>query len=287
MMQIFKLQLYLSLLLVVAACTDINKPSFKGPNRTFESSFESLDDFKGFYVESGPSFDSNQQLVSDSVMDGMFSHKAWILKSRAVNNDGLIYLPHRAYPTIQFQKTKDGIFRTPCLLTLWVNLDVTLKQRPKGSISDWFSLITLTPDQSDNWTRTVVVNLTPDGYLKLVHVPNQGEQKWIYQADSINNPSKSLQFKMKSWNRIDVLIDFDAQNGYAKLWQNGQLVSSAKVNGGNGGLAQVHCGLYACAALEYAVIYNDKLRIMEINSESEALPFLAKSLRYMNRINLF
>ena len=261
-------------LFIFTSCTNIEKPTYTGPKRTFETSFETMDDFKGFYIVPLGDYDSNQELSTEQVKDGKFAHKAWILKARDVNNDGLIYLPHRAYPTIQLQKTKEGIFRTPCLLSLWIYLDINLIDRPKGSIDDWFSFITLTPDQSDSWTRTVVVNITPDGYIKLVHVPNQGEQNRIFQADSINDPNKILKFQFKTWSRLDVYIDFSVKNGYAKVWQNGKLVSHAFVNGGNGGLSQVHCGLYASAAIPSGVIYNDKLIIKEVENEDEIQPFI-------------
>jgi hypothetical protein len=117
----------------------------------------------------------------------------------------------------------------------------------------------------------LLVNITPDGYIKLVHVPNQGEQFRIYQADTLNNPSGDLLFPQKEWVRLDVLIDFNVTNGYAKVWQNGQFISHAEVEGGNGYLAQAHFGLYASAAVSKGVIYNDKLRIQEVANESEAI----------------
>ena len=264
----------LSIVLFIVSCSDIEKPSYSGPKRTFESSFESFDDFKRFYIVPLGDYDSNQELSTGQVKDGHYAHKTWILKARDINNDGLIYLPHRAYPTIQLQKTSDGIFRTPCLVSLWVYLDMNLQYKPIGSINDWFSFMTLSPDQSINWNRVVCINTGPDGYVRLVHVPNQGEQIWIFQADSINNTNKSLQFKQKTWTRLDVYIDFDAKNGYAKVWQNGKLVSHALLNGGNGGLAQIHCGLNASAAIPSGVIYNDKLIIKEVDNEDEIMTFI-------------
>lgn len=239
-------------------------PSYTGPNRTFTTSFETIPDFDGFYIVPQDTYDSTQDLLTEQVYDGTFSHKAWILRKRADSNDGL-YLPHRAYPTIQFQKTADGIYRTPCLVSMWVYLDITLTVR--AGIDDWFSFITLSPDTSDNWARTVVVNITPDGYIRLVHVPNQGEQDYIYQVDS----NVSLQFPYAQWVRLDLLINFDSEKGYAKLWQNGTLISHAAVNGGNSGQAQAHFGLYASAAIESGTIFNDKLRIIEVSDEVEAL----------------
>ena len=264
----------LSIVLFIVSCSDIEKPSYSGHKRTFETSFETLDDFNGFYIVPLGDYDSNQELSAEQLKDGHYAHKAWILKARAENNDGLIYLPHWAYPTIQLQKTTDGIFRTPCLVSLWVYLDINLIDRSKGSINDWFSFITLTPDQSDSWNRTVLVNITPDGYVKLVHVPNQGEQIRIFQADSINDTNKTLKFRYKTWTRLDVYIDFAAQNGYAKVWQNGKLISHALVSGGNGGLAQIHCGLYASAAIPSGVIFNDKLIIKEVDNEDEIQAYI-------------
>ena len=264
----------LSIVLFIVSCSDIEKPSYSGTKRTFESSYESFDDFKRFYIVPSGDYDSNQGLSTEQVKDGHYAHKAWIVKARAENNDGLIYLPHRAYPTIQLQKTTDGIFRTPCLLSLWVYLDMNLQYKPKGSINDWFSFITLSPDQSNNWNRVVCINTGPDGYVRLVHVPNQGQQIRIFQSDSINDPKKSMQFKQKTWIRLDVYIDFDAKNGYAKVWQNGKLVSHALVKGGNGGLAQIHCGLYASSDIPSGVIYNDKLLIKEVENEDEIQAYI-------------
>lgn len=266
-----KYVLLLSMFLIIISCTNNYTPEQNTPLRSFETSFETESDFKGFYIVPPGDYDSYHEKSSDHVYHGTYSHKAWILKARAENNDGLVYLPHRAYPTIQFQKTPGGLFRTPCLVSLWVNLEITLTDRPSGSIDDWFSFVTLTPDTSDNWSRTVVVNITPDGYIKLVHVPNQGEQVRIYQSDAVNNPNGDLLFSQKEWVRLDILIDFNSTNGYSKVWQDGVLISHAEVRGGNGYLAQAHFGLYASAAISTGVIYNDKLRIMEVINESEAI----------------
>ena len=259
---------------LLAACANIMPPTYSGPFRSFETSFETETDFQNFYIVTPGDYDSFHELSAENVYSGSLAHKAWILKARADNNDGIVYLPHRAYPAIQLQKTENGIFRTPTLVTIWVNLDINLVDYPSGSIDDWFSFITVSPDASDNWARTVVINLTPDGYIKLVHVPNQSEQQRIYQADSSNDPSGALLFPQNEWVRLDLLIDFDPFGGYAKVWQNGTLVSYAKVNGGNSGLAQAHFGLYAAAAVPSGVIYNDDLRIKEVADEDEAITLI-------------
>jgi hypothetical protein len=257
-----------------ASCADIRAPSYSGAPRSFVTSFESVGDFSGFYIVPPGVFDSSHELSTDNVYHGTYAHKAWITAARAPDNDGSEYRPHRAYPTVNFQKTADGIYRTPCLVSIWVYLDMTLLDRQPGHIDDWMSFATLTPDASDNWTRTVLVNTGPDGYARLMHVPRQGEQVYQYQADSVNDPSGSLRFPYRQWVRFDVFIDFDAANGYAKLWQNGRLVSSARVEGGAGGIAQAHFGLYASAAVPSGTVYNDRLRIVEVADESEAAPLV-------------
>jgi hypothetical protein len=236
-------------------------------NRIFTTSFEDTNDFSNFYIVPQGSYDSYHELTTDKVLNGNYAHKAWIIKARANTNDGIVYLPHRAYPTIQLYKTEMGSFVTPCLVTIYVNLSIILNDKPSGQIDDWFSFATLSPDKSDNWTRTVLVNITPDNLVRLVHVPNQGEQQYVYQNESVL-------FPYNEWVRLDIYIDFSRNNGYAKVWQNRILVSYANVSGGNGILEQAHFGLYSSAATASGVIYNDELCIREIPNEEAALQLM-------------
>jgi hypothetical protein len=126
---------------------------------------------------------------------------------------------------------------------------MNLQPRAKGHINDWSS----------------------DGYAKLIHVPRHNEQIHLYQASGDNDPKGELRYPQRQWVRLDVYIDFDRANGKAMLWLNGKLVSSARVEGGSGGLAQAHFGLYASAAVALGTVFNDKLRIKEIKDETEAL----------------
>lgn len=248
----------------------IRSPDYTGPLREFESGFESQDDFKGFYIVPSGDYQSSHELSTQEVFQGRYSHKAWITAPRAIHNDGPAYLPHRAYPTIQLHKTAEGSFRTPCLITLWVFTDVELQ--PRDGIDDWLSLVTLSPDASDLWSRTILVNLTTDGYLRLVHVPAQGQQQHLFQAGPSTPPpgDRDLRFPQGQWVRLDVYLDLDPQEGYAKVWQDGALVSHAQVYGGKGGLAQAHFGLYAGAALSAGTVYNDDLSIREVRDEVHA-----------------
>jgi hypothetical protein len=204
-------------------------------HRVFSTSFEEIKDFANFYIVPPGDHGSDHSLSDDRVYSGNYSHKAVIVVPNDSDNDSQDYKPHRAYPTVQFQKTEEGVFQTPVLVTLWVWLDINLEFR--DGIDDWFSFATLSPDTSDEWSRTVVVNLTTDGFVRLVHIPNQGEQIHLFQMDSAG---ENVSFPLKTWTRLDVFIDFSKSNGYAKVWQNGALVSHALVNGGNGSLAQAH-----------------------------------------------
>ena len=268
----------IGLMAVTAAYGASPSPNTTQSSREFDSSFEDVAEFSGFYIVPNGQYESRHELSTERVHDGKYAHKAWITAARAADNDGWTYRPHRAYPTIQFQKTPGGVYRTPCLVSLWVWLDMTLQKKPRGQTNDWFSFLTLSPDTSDNWTRTVVVDLAPEGYALLVHVPRQGLQNHIYQASALNDPDEKLKVPQKRWVRLDVYIDFASRDGYAKVWQDGMLISHGLVEGGTGSLAQAHFGLYAAASIASGVVYNDNLRVREVANEDEAQKLVSSPL---------
>ena len=61
-------------------------------------------------------------------------------------------------------------------------------------------------------------------------------------------------------------LDF-RDNGYAKVWQNGQLVSHAKIGNITNQLSQAHFGLYCSPQIKAGTVYNDDLVIREVNGE--------------------
>jgi hypothetical protein len=199
---------------------------------------------------------SHQQSV-DVVHSGAFSHKAWITganpESTPTQNNN-----HRGYPTIQFQKTKGGVFHTPCYIIFWVWTDIELTSHSPEN--QWLSFATLTTDSTNNWSRTILVNLSFDGFVHLMHVPLQGQKDWSFQTTSI-------QFPKRQWVKIKIYLDTRPESGYAKVWQNDTLVSSARITDGNGILAQAHFGLYAAPSVARGVIYNDDLEIKEVDNE--------------------
>lgn len=244
--------------------------------RMWRSSMESLAPFynQGWYVTSSGDYSSSHAIAAESFIDSCYSHKAWILTARSPTNDGAgASLPHRAYPTMAFQKTAGGTFKTPALITFYAWVDMKLQVRT--GLDDWFSPLTVTPDSTTAWARVVTLTVGPEGYLSLMHVPLQGERILSYQASAANGGPK---FPMRQAVRIDLYIDFDPTYGYAKVWQDGKLVSSGLVQGGNGRLAQMHLGLYSSAATRYAtdgrspaVVYNDNVTVTEVADESQAM----------------
>lgn len=228
--------------------------------RVFSTSFESVGDFAGFYIvpQNHMGTTSHEQ-STEQVHSGTYSHKAWIYGANPPSPPGG-NTNHRGYPTIQLQNTPGGGYVCPCDVKFHVWLDM-----PLDVPGEWMSFATLTPDPSDAWSRTVLVNLSaanpapgtaPGGVLHLMHVPNQGERQPTFQ-------SSTIRFPLRQWVEIRIYIDLDPVHGQAIVWQDGQLVSAAPVSGGNGKLEQAHFGMYAAPEVASGVVYNDDLQITE------------------------
>lgn len=245
--------IFLGLALLVSSCKKNNVEK-----RVFTTSFEAVNDFDGFYLTPQAHLGTTFHELSDSIVhSGTYAHRAWITganpASTASENNN-----HRGYPTIQLQKTSSGSFASPCYITFWVWLDMDLQENSSGE-DDWFSFATFTDDESDNWDRTVLVNLSHDGFVHLQHVPKQGEQEHIFQTSTTT-------FPQQEWVELKVYLDF-TNNGYAKVWQNGELVSHAKVKKTKNKLAQAHFGMYCSPQITSGVVFNDDLKIEMVDSE--------------------
>ncbi len=224
-----------------------------GQGRTYATGFESVSDFAGFYIvprDARPTASHDQS--REVVRSGTYSHKGWINganppSTRSINNN------HRGYPTVQLYKLAGGAFRTPVQIELWVWLDVDLKP------GEWFSFATLDHTRRDSWDP-VLVNLNDRGFVELMHVPVNGQGRRDFQTSSIA-------FPMRRWVQLKIELHFSRQNGYAKVWQDGQLVSEAPVRKGNGLLTQAHFGLYAPPSMTTGVVYNDDLTIRELAAD--------------------
>jgi hypothetical protein len=256
------IEINILILLIGIFSTSCKKDSTETDNsekKEFKSSFETVEDFSGFYITPQGHMGTTSQELSDSVVhNGTFSHKAWIdganpPSTPSTNNN------HRGYPTIQLQNTLQGTFKTPCYITLWVWLDIELQKSTTGGEDDWFSFATFTNDESDNWNRTVLVNLNPNGFIHLQHTANQGQQTNIFQTTN-------LTFPQKEWVELKMYLDF-RDDGYAKVWQNGSLVSHANIGNITNKLSQAHFGLYCSPQLITGTVYNDDLVINEVGEE--------------------
>lgn len=230
-------------------------------SRSFATSFESISDFSGFYIvpqnyQNASSHDLKSAAQGGLVRTGTNAHAGWIFASGPNCASG-INCNHRGYPTIQLHKRASGGFSGITFTEFYVNLNMTL-----GS-GQWFSFVTLTPDASDLWTRTVLVNVgrvtgSSQNVMHLMHVPNQGENGWTYQ-------NMTNAFPMNQWVKISICLNLNPANGEAKVWQDDVLVSSAPVRGGCGVLEQAHFGLYAHPGISSGTIYNDDLTIQEVS----------------------
>lgn len=220
-----------------------------GP-RVYSTSFEAVDDFADFYiVPQNHKGTTSHDLSREVVHSGEFAHKGWISAANpasnwARNNN------HRGYPTIQLYKLSDGAFQTPVKIEFWVWLDMEIT---KG---EWFSFATLDHTTSDRWDP-VLVNLSDEGFVHLMHVPTNGKSERSFQTSTIK-------FPMRQWVKLGVILHFGATDGYAEVYQDGQLVSRAPVRRGSGLFTQAHFGLYAPPSMTSGVVFNDDLVITEV-----------------------
>ena len=226
--------------------------------RSFTTSFEDVADFDSFYLTPQGHLGTTYHELSDVVVhSGEYAHRSWITganppSTSSENNN------HRGYPTVQLQNTPMGSFESPVYITFWVWLDMSLEAHEAGE-DDWFSFATFTDDTSDSWSRTVLVNLSHDGFVHLQHVPRQGQQEHVYQTTS-------LLFPQREWVELRVFLDF-TNDGYAKVWQNGELVSHANVERTKNRLSQAHFGMYCSPQIASGVVYNDDLSIEMVSAE--------------------
>lgn len=244
---------FITFVFFISSCGGGKQPISNRSNiaSTFQTSFESVNNFQGFYIVPQDHMTSaSHELSTEIVHSGSYAHKAWIYASNPESN---IFQNnnHRAYPTIQLYKTAIGAFKTPVFIEFWVWLDITL------SSGEWFSFATLDHTTSDSWDP-VLVNLSDQGFVHLMHVPLNGQGVHTFQTTT-------NKFPMQQWVKLTVIIHFDKNKGYAEVLQNEQLVSRADIRRGNGLFTQAHFGLYAPPSLSKGLIYNDDLIIKELN----------------------
>jgi hypothetical protein len=238
-----------------AALDTLAIPPLEQVNLTpvFASGFEHDSDFAGFYVTPQSPF-TRHQVVSGGSHAGTRAHVGWL--TGAIGSEPVDGPNHRGYPTIQLPKRPVGTCVTPCLVQFWARLsDVDLGR------GEWFSLATFSSDPSDRWSRVITVNVGWEGWLHLFHVPDPGIGDRVLQRTDIP-------FPQDRWVRITTWLDLDPDHGAAAVWQDGVLVSAARVNGGDGSLDQMHFGLYAPPSLTSATVINDDIAVFRVTPRS-------------------
>lgn len=145
----------------------------------------------------------------------------------------------------------------PCRVTLYLWWAVPLGVHV---INDWFSPITFSDTEDNTWGDVVTLSVGPSGYLSWSHTPTFAESEQIYQASATAGGPK---FPQNKWVRLDMEIDFDPVSGYAKVWQDGTMVSHAQVLGRARRLTQLHAGLYVSSAVASGTVYNGIIEIAE------------------------
>jgi len=218
--------------------------------RVYVTSFERVEDFAGFYiVPQGHKGTASHEQSAARAHSGRFSHRGWITGENSPSRAG-VNNNHRGYPTVQLYKLEGGAFSTPARIEFWVWLDMEIAR------GEWFSFATLDHTTRDRWDP-VLINLSDEGFVHLMHVPRNGQQRHSFQTDTVR-------FPMREWVKLSVDIHFDRRNGYARVWQNDILVSEAPVRRGRGLFTQAHFGLYAPPSISNGVVFNDDLVITEL-----------------------
>ena len=215
----------------------------------YSTGFENDADLAGFYVTPQSAM-TRHEIRSGNAHAGNRAHVGWLTGVTGVEPvDGP---NHRGYPTIQLPRRPVGTCTTPCLIEFWARLD-DVELDP----GEWFSFGTFTSDPSNQWSRVVTVNVGWQGWLHLFHVPTHGVGDWDLQRTDVP-------FPQGRWVRITTWLDLDADHGAAAVWQDGVLVSAARVQGGDDSLDQMHFGLYAPAPLTRGSVANDDIAVYRV-----------------------
>lgn len=262
--------------------------------KQFVSSFESINDFAGFFITPVPHLGTtSQELSGGQVHSGSLAHRAWISgTNQVIANQNT---NHRGYPTVELDKAPSGPYGGPIRIEFWVYLDMPLYL---CSDEQWFSFATIGSYADDNWYQVQTLNMDTEGVVHWEHVPTTRQHVFdIFQ-------SSSIRFESKKWNKLTILLDYNTgatPNPYGKpyvaAWLNEQLVSAATfdprvnpnavskdlwpscLNGWDGvnitkaetmcglnyvpgKLARAHFGLYAPPLLSSGEVWNDDLEIL-------------------------
>lgn len=217
----------------------------------FRTGFERDRDLAGFYATPQSPM-TRHEVQRGRVHRGRRAHVGWL--TGAIGSEPVDGPNHRGYPTIQLQRTARGACSTPCLVQFWARINGWDLKR-----GEWLSLATFSSDGSNRWSRVITVNVGWEGWLHLFHVPDHGVARRRLQRTDVPFPPRR-------WVRITVWLDLDAKHGAAAVWQDGRLMSVARVRGGDGTLDQMHFGLYAPPSVTHGVVRNDDVAVYRARS---------------------
>ena len=71
--------------------------------------------------------------------------------------------------------------------------------------------------------------------------------------------------------RVTTWLDLDPRHGAVAVWQDGVLMSAARVRGGDDTLDQLHFGLYAHPALMSGSVRNDDIAVFRARPQRRGM----------------
>lgn len=225
-------------------------------NLSYNTFFDSVNEFTDYITPPG-STETMHEISTEKVPLGKHCHKSWIVKESTES--------HRGYPTIRLG------YSSPCLITLELEVS-SLELDNIPSDQRWFSPLTVTDDMTDSWGSPITLTLDYSKYLTLMHVPKFGFSNHLYQA-SLEN--KGAIFPLNKKVVIDMYVDMSPNYGYAKVWQDGDLVSHAEIRGRQARIGQIHAGMYAHKLVKVGMVYNYHLSVKEVSDEVALALYLA------------
>ncbi len=213
----------------------------------YATGFEDDADLADFYVTPQSPMTRHEVEAGGVRHAGERAHHGWL--TGVVGTEPVDGPNHRGYPTIQLARRPPGPCPSPCLVDLWMRLD----DSPIAA-GEWISFATFTTDASDRWSRVVTVNVGSEGWLHLFHVPTHGSGERVFQGTDA--------FPRDQWVRVTTLLDLSAEGGAGAVWQDGVLMSAARIEGGDGDLDQMHFGLYAPPSVLQGSVWNDDITVL-------------------------
>jgi hypothetical protein len=225
-------------------------------HKLFRTGFEYDSDLAGFYVTPQSPLTRHRIVAGNKHHAGARAHHAWL--TGVAGSEPVDGPNHRGYPTIQLRRRAAGPCASPCLIELWVRLDEAVMAR-----GEWFSFATFSTDASIRWSRVITVNVGSEGWLNLFHVPSYGKGDRAFQRTDV-------MFPRRKWVRVTTLLDVDPAGGAAAVWQDGVLMSAARVVDVDGDVDQMHFGLYAAPTMLHASVWNDDISVKTQDSQAQA-----------------